>query len=206
MTPPYISLLSGISPDAPAFARCHTILCKAAECGFSWPDAASVLTKIGEELDEIGAAERKGDTANLKEEIGDALSAVITLVCFTGADPAGLVTPPPQPLSRAVSADMLLQSHARLSEAVSSGQGQDARVALQRLMTEVVTFAQRRGVDAQDALQDANDKFVYRFDHVGRSLHAQGRAMADAGLEDMIRLWNECKTPEAAPPLVRRIR
>jgi uncharacterized protein YabN with tetrapyrrole methylase and pyrophosphatase domain len=193
-TPPYISVLSGIPENTPAFARSFKILSKAAESGFVWPNAESVLGKMQEELAEVGKASAEVNKVHLSEEIGDLLSATVTLVCYTGTDPQSVIIPTPQPQSQH---DTSIQGMEKKIEAIrgaiSANNAGAVKSNIRALVLDIVTFAHNSGIDHETALQDTNNKFVHRFDHVGKALHAEGRKMAGASLKEMIKLWNQCK-------------
>jgi ATP diphosphatase len=60
---------------------------KASTVGFDWNDPRAVLNKIREEADEIEAALDRKDAAELAEETGDLLFAVVNLARHAKADP-----------------------------------------------------------------------------------------------------------------------
>jgi tetrapyrrole methylase family protein / MazG family protein len=74
------------------------------------------------------------------------------------------------------------------------------RAAMQRelgdLLFSTVNLARRLGLDAEQALRDATDRFAGRFGHVERTLAGQGRAIADASPEEHERLWQAAKRAE----------
>ncbi|NBX03874.1 MAG: hypothetical protein EBR02_07455 [Alphaproteobacteria bacterium] len=206
ITPPYISALSGISENAPAFTRSYKILSKAAEVGFVWPNAESVLGKMREELAEVGKASAEGDKAHLSEEIGDLLSATTTLICYTRTDPANLIIPAPQPQSeRNPTIQGMEEKIGIIHTAILSGDAEAIKSRIGDLVRDIVTFAHNNDIDAEKALQDTNNKFVHRFDHVGRALHKTGRKMTDTPLKEMIKLWNQCKPPVETASSVARV-
>ena len=57
----------------------------------------------------------------------------------------------------------------------------------------LVNLARKLGLDAEQALRDATDRFAQRFRHVEQALDAEGRAVADAGPEEQERLWQAAK-------------
>ncbi len=61
------------------------------------------------------------------------------------------------------------------------------------LLFALVNYARFVGVTPENALSRSNDKFVRRFRHIERRLAEQGRALKDAGLEEMDRYWDEAK-------------
>lgn len=64
------------------------------------------------------------------------------------------------------------------------------------LLFTVVNLARHVKADPDLALRAANAKFERRFGHIERTLAAQGRALADASLEEMEALWTEAKAGE----------
>lgn len=64
------------------------------------------------------------------------------------------------------------------------------------LLFALVNLARHAKVDPETALRGTNAKFERRFGHIERALTAQGRALADASLDEMDELWNEAKAQE----------
>ena len=60
---------------------------KASKVGFDWNDPNSVMSKIREELEEVEAEIKQGETADLESEIGDVLFAAINLARHLDIDP-----------------------------------------------------------------------------------------------------------------------
>ncbi|WP_375412660.1 nucleoside triphosphate pyrophosphohydrolase [uncultured Bradyrhizobium sp.] len=83
----HTSLLSSVKAGQPALARATELQRKASSVGFDWNDPRAVLHKIREEADEIEAALDRGDAAELAEETGDLLFALVNLARHVGADP-----------------------------------------------------------------------------------------------------------------------
>ena len=79
--------LGGIPTALPALTRAQKLTTKAAKVGFDWPDAAQVIDKIHEELDEVKEAASFGDKDKVEDEIGDLLFAVTNLARHYGIDP-----------------------------------------------------------------------------------------------------------------------
>jgi ATP diphosphatase len=79
--------LSGIPATLPALTRAQKLTTKAAKVGFDWPDAAQVIDKIHEELEEVKEASSTGDRDKVEDEIGDLLFAVGNLARHYGIDP-----------------------------------------------------------------------------------------------------------------------
>lgn len=83
----HASLLSGIPEALPALTRAEKIQSKASKVGFDWNDPLVVLDKIEEETDEIRDAMASGSKAEITEEIGDLLFAVVNLARHLKIDP-----------------------------------------------------------------------------------------------------------------------
>ncbi|KFG71030.1 nucleoside triphosphate pyrophosphohydrolase [Microvirga sp. BSC39] len=79
--------LGGIPTALPALTRAHKLTTKAAKVGFDWPDAAQVIDKIHEELEEVKEASSSGDRDKIEDEIGDLLFSVTNLARHFGIDP-----------------------------------------------------------------------------------------------------------------------
>ncbi|AWM89097.1 nucleoside triphosphate pyrophosphohydrolase [Microvirga sp. 17 mud 1-3] len=79
--------LGGIPAPLPALTRAQKLTAKAAKVGFDWPDAAQVIDKIHEELDEVKEAAETGQPDRIEDEIGDLIFAVANLARHYGVDP-----------------------------------------------------------------------------------------------------------------------
>jgi len=79
--------LGGIPTALPALTRAQKLTAKAAKAGFDWPDAAQVIDKIHEELDEVKEASSSGDRDKIEDEIGDLLFSVTNLARHYAIDP-----------------------------------------------------------------------------------------------------------------------
>jgi ATP diphosphatase len=64
------------------------------------------------------------------------------------------------------------------------------------ILIVAANLARKLGVDPEDALRGANDKFARRFQAVEHRLAQQGMAPADASLEQMEAEWQAVKTAE----------
>lgn len=80
------SALDGVPISLPALARAHKLQRRAAQVGFDWPDTASRLDKVHEELAELAAAAEAGDRDDLEAEYGDLLFMVVNVGRGLGLD------------------------------------------------------------------------------------------------------------------------
>ncbi len=81
------SALAGIARALPALKRAQKLGKRAAHVGFDWPDRCGVREKIEEELEELEDAVGKRSTAEIEEEFGDMLFAVVNLARHLDVDP-----------------------------------------------------------------------------------------------------------------------
>ncbi|EIM29754.1 nucleoside triphosphate pyrophosphohydrolase [Microvirga lotononidis] len=79
--------LGGIPTALPALTRAQKLTAKAAKVGFDWPEAAQVIDKIHEELEEVKEASSSGQPDRIEDEIGDLLFSVTNLARHFGIDP-----------------------------------------------------------------------------------------------------------------------
>jgi MazG family protein len=79
------SLLDGVPVGIPALERAAKIQRRAAEVGFDWPQAAPVLDKLSEEVEEL--REAVVQLNRVPEELGDVLFTVVNLARHLTVDP-----------------------------------------------------------------------------------------------------------------------
>lgn len=77
----------------------------------------------------------------------------------------------------------------------------DGRVAdeLGDLLFSIVNVARLRGMDAEDCLRRASEKFTRRFGKVEAEMKAGGRTVTEASTEDLDRAWDAVKAQERQP-------
>jgi ATP diphosphatase len=61
------------------------------------------------------------------------------------------------------------------------------------LLFSIANLSRKLGIDPESALRKANDKFTARFGALEDHLHAQGRSVHDASLEEMEAAWQAIK-------------
>ena len=79
--------LAGVPTAPPALTRAFKLTNRAARVGFDWPDAASVLEKLDEEVAELKAELPGADPVRLTDEVGDMLFVLANLARKLGLDP-----------------------------------------------------------------------------------------------------------------------
>ena len=80
----HASALDGVAIGLPALLRAEKLQKRAARTGFDWPDPSGARAKIDEELAEVEAAATQ---AEIEEEVGDLLFAVVNWARKLGVDP-----------------------------------------------------------------------------------------------------------------------
>ena len=86
------SALDGVAIALPALKRAQKLGKRASTIGFDWPDPSGVRQKINEEMAELSAAECAGKQAEIEEELGDLLFAVVNLARHLKVDAENALT------------------------------------------------------------------------------------------------------------------
>lgn len=82
------SVLDDVPSALPALKRAEKLQKRAARVGFDWTEAAQVIDKIREEVDELEAEVKDGAAAErLEDELGDLLFAVVNLARKVKVEP-----------------------------------------------------------------------------------------------------------------------
>ena len=98
--------------------------------------------------------------------------------------------------------DKIREEFAELEEVLDQ-EGDAGRAAREAefgdLLFVMANLGRHLKIDPEQALRQANQKFIRRFQHIERELTKEGGAMADHSLEEMDRLWDEAKMLEGRP-------
>jgi ATP diphosphatase len=92
--------------------------------------------------------------------------------------------------------EVIAKIHEELEEcesALASQQKDAIEDEIGDVMFALVNLARHAGVDPERALTRTNHKFITRFGFIEETLHAQGRTLDSASLEDMEALWQKAK-------------
>jgi len=81
------SVLAGVARALPALKRAQKLGKRASGVGFDWRDRRGVRAKIHEELDELEDAVGSRETAQIEEEFGDLLFAIVNMARHLDVDP-----------------------------------------------------------------------------------------------------------------------
>ena len=80
-----------------------------------------------------------------------------------------------------------------LDEAIALGDTDKIEEEWGDLLFSMVNYARFLKIDAENALERTNKKFIYRFTRMEALAAEKGSALADMSLEEMDELWNEAK-------------
>lgn len=83
-----------------------------------------------------------------------------------------------------------------LKEAIAQGNAEAVEAELGDALFSLVNVARHLRLDAEVALRGCNRRFVNRFNHMESALKNEGRAVEDAGLEELETLWQDAKRQE----------
>jgi MazG family protein len=93
--------------------------------------------------------------------------------------------------------------HEELAELDAATTPQEKREEVGDLLLVVTNLARRHGVDAEDALRAAADKFRARFRRVERMARERNVQLRDLGLAELDALWDAAKVEERAAAVER---
>ena len=82
-----LSELDDVPSDLPALTRARKLQKRAARVGFDWSDATGAWQKVDEEVAELRDAAARATDAEVDEELGDLLFAVVNVARHLGRDP-----------------------------------------------------------------------------------------------------------------------
>jgi len=83
-----------------------------------------------------------------------------------------------------------------LREAVDAKDQQKIHDEVGDLLFSIANIARKLGVNAEEALQSSNRKFISRFESMERTVRSDGRNLDQLTLEQMDSLWDEAKAAE----------
>jgi tetrapyrrole methylase family protein/MazG family protein len=92
--------------------------------------------------------------------------------------------------------DKVAEEVAELRGALDQGDRRQVAEELGDILFTLANLARRLGVDAEAALERANEKFRQRFCAVERELERRGIPIESAGLSTLDRIWEEVKAKE----------
>lgn len=153
---------------------------------------------VRESWEDIKRAERdekslKGKKNSLLDDVPNALPALIrALKLQNRAAEVGFDWPSPTDV-----VEKIAEEAAELAEASETNDAAKIGEEFGDLLFAVANLARHLKVDPEAALRAANAKFVRRFGEIEVGLHAAGKSLEKASLDEMEALWNKAKLEEA---------
>jgi tetrapyrrole methylase family protein / MazG family protein len=92
--------------------------------------------------------------------------------------------------------DKLDEEIAELREAVASGEAAKIEDEIGDLLFTIANIARKVNVNAEEALQSTNRKFMRRFESMESQVRERGQDLDQLTLEEMDSLWDEAKAAE----------
>ena len=92
--------------------------------------------------------------------------------------------------------DKLDEEIGELREAVASGDKSKIHDEIGDLLFTIANIARKVEVNAEEALQSTNRKFMRRFESMEKQVHGRGQNLDQLELEEMDALWDEAKAAE----------
>jgi tetrapyrrole methylase family protein/MazG family protein/ATP diphosphatase len=140
--------------------------------------------------EEIKAQERKGkEKHGVLDDVPVGLPALTRAVKLTRrAGRVGFDWP--------TTDEVVAKLHEELDELraeIAAGDQARVREEMGDLLFVVANLARKLDVEPEDALREANAKFIRRFHHIEARLAETGRKPTDSDLEEMDALWNEAR-------------
>jgi XTP/dITP diphosphohydrolase len=80
-----------------------------------------------------------------------------------------------------------------MNEAIQINDQKKSEEELGDVLFSLVNFARFLNVDAENALELTNNKFIYRFTKMEEEALANNKALAEMSLEEMDAIWNDIK-------------
>jgi MazG family protein len=94
--------------------------------------------------------------------------------------------------------DKLDEEIAELREAIASGDKTNIEDEIGDLLFTIANIARKVNVNAEEALQSTNRKFMRRFESMESQVRDGGRNIDQLELEEMDALWDQAKAAERA--------
>ena len=85
------------------------------------------------------------------------------------------------------------EEKAELFEAIATGNSTDMEDELGDVFFSLINFARFLQLDAENALERTNKKFIERFTKMEEAASQTGKALQDMSLEEMDEIWNKIK-------------
>ena len=85
------------------------------------------------------------------------------------------------------------EEEAELQEAIAAGEQEKIEEEFGDLLFSLVNFARFLNIDAENAVEVTNKKFIRRFTQMETAAQDTGKPLAEMTLEEMDAIWNRIK-------------
>ena len=89
--------------------------------------------------------------------------------------------------------DKISEELVEVSEAMETGRAEDIAEEIGDLLLSITSLCRKLGVDAENALNRATEKFIDRFHKVETQVISQKRDISDCSLEELDAIWDKIK-------------
>jgi len=176
------SVLGGVPVSLPAVIKATRLQEKAGKVGFEWEETAQVWEKVKEEMEELQEAVAAGSAGKDRTEDASKVGEDATKVGEDASKVGEDATKVGEDASKVgEDATKVEEDRGKIEEEFGD------------LMFSMVNYARFLHIDAENALERTNRKFIHRFTRMEEEARAQGRALANMSLQEMDGLWNDIK-------------
>jgi XTP/dITP diphosphohydrolase len=166
------SVIGGVPVSLPATVKAMRLQEKAKQVGFEWDNKEQVWEKVEEEMEELKEAIRSLESGPDSPEYAKDRE---------GSGESGEGSRVPIAIGTGVGSE----NSEKLQEAVEEEFGD--------LIFSLINYARFLQVDAENALEKTNKKFIHRFTQMEQQALQSGKNLNDMTLQEMDAIWNLIK-------------
>lgn len=89
--------------------------------------------------------------------------------------------------------DKVSEELVEVSDAIAEGENEHIKEEIGDLLLSITSLCRKVGVDAEEALSEATDKFIGRFETVENAVLSRGKALSDYSLTELNGIWDKIK-------------
>ncbi len=167
------SVIGGVPPSLPAMVKAMRLQEKAKQVGFEWDNKEQVWEKVEEEMRELQSA------------VGSRQSAVSSRQSAVSSQQSA-----PDSYRDDNQQSVVETGHAL---SVQQQQQQHIEEELGDVIFSLINYARFLQVDAENALEKTNKKFIHRFTQMEQEALQNGKDLHQMTLEEMDAIWNTIK-------------
>lgn len=165
------SVLSGVPQSLPAMVKAMRLQEKAKQVGFEWDNKEQVWEKVEEEIKELQSA-----VSNRQLAVGSQQSGTDSQELQADTQPSAI-------------GQQLSNNNEQLQREVEDEFGD--------VMFSLINYARFLQIDAENALERTNKKFIHRFTQMEQQALQSGKDLNQMTLQEMDAIWNAIKQHES---------